>query len=57
MRSSSDSAGARRIGFGILGAGFDVGSTSSVFFFPTALASNWNNNATARSKRKMRLSK
>ena len=57
MRSSSDSAGARGIGFSVLGAGFDVGSVSSVFVLLAALASNCTNNATAMSRRKMRFSK
>ena len=42
MRSSSDSAGARGIGFAILGAGFGIGSSSSVLVLRAALPSNWN---------------
>jgi hypothetical protein len=57
MRSSSDSAGARGIGFGLAGAGFDVPVVWSFLALLTALDNSWNNNATARSKRKMRFSK
>jgi hypothetical protein len=52
MRSSSDSAGARGIGFGILGAGFDIGFSSSALVLRAALPSNWNKPARASSKRK-----
>jgi hypothetical protein len=52
MRSSSDSADARGIGFSVMGAGFGVGSSSSLLVLRAALPSNWNKPARASSKRK-----